>query len=60
MKGLTMESIERRKGAGGHAGTVQISSEKQQLIVSIWNVEMKPLEKAIRTVGRIDYDEKRS
>jgi Cu(I)/Ag(I) efflux system membrane fusion protein len=41
-------------------GTVQISSERQQLIgVKIGTVEMKPLEKVIRTLGRVDYDEKR-
>src|SRR4030065_157605 len=41
-------------------GTVQISPQKQQLIgVKFGTVEMKPLEKAIRTVGRVDYDEKR-
>jgi membrane fusion protein, copper/silver efflux system len=61
MKGLTMESI-RKEGKVQEVtpGTVQISSEKQQLIgVKFGTVEMKPLEKAIRTVGRIDYDEKR-
>ena len=61
MKGLTMESIQK----GGKVqevapGTVQISPEKQQLIgVKFGIVEMRPLEKVIRTVGRIDYDEKR-
>jgi Cu(I)/Ag(I) efflux system membrane fusion protein len=61
MKGLTMESIQK----GGKMqevapGTVQISPERQQLIgVKIGVVEMKPLEKVIRTVGRVDYDEKR-
>jgi Cu(I)/Ag(I) efflux system membrane fusion protein len=61
MKGLTMESIQK----GGKvqevaAGTVQISPQKQQLIgVKFGTVEMKPLEKVIRTVGRVDYDEKR-
>jgi Cu(I)/Ag(I) efflux system membrane fusion protein len=41
-------------------GTVQITPERQQLIgVKFGTVEMKPLEKIIRTVGRIDYDEKR-
>jgi Cu(I)/Ag(I) efflux system membrane fusion protein len=61
MKGLTMESIQK----GGKVqevapGTVQISPEKQQLIgVKFGTVEMRPLEKVIRTVGRIDYDEKR-
>jgi Cu(I)/Ag(I) efflux system membrane fusion protein len=61
MKGLTMESIQK----GGKMeevapGTVQISPERQQLIgVRFGTVEMRPLEKVIRTVGRIDYDEKR-
>ncbi len=61
MKGLTMESIQK----GGKVqevapGTVQISPEKQQLIgVKFGTVEMIPLEKVIRTVGRVDYDEKR-
>jgi len=61
MKGLSMESIQK----GGKIqevapGTVQISPERQQLIgVKIGTVEMKPLEKVIRTVGRVDYDEKR-
>jgi membrane fusion protein, copper/silver efflux system len=61
MKSLTMESIQK----GGKMeevapGTVQITPERQQLIgVKIGTVEMKPLEKIIRTVGRVDYDEKR-
>ena len=61
MKGLTMESI-RKEGKVQEVtpGTVQISPEKQQLIgVKFGTVGMKPLEKVIRTVGRIDYDEKR-
>jgi Cu(I)/Ag(I) efflux system membrane fusion protein len=41
-------------------GTVQISPERQQLIgVKSGTVEMRRLEKVIRTVGRVDYDEKR-
>ncbi|MBI4774713.1 MAG: efflux RND transporter periplasmic adaptor subunit [Deltaproteobacteria bacterium] len=41
-------------------GSVQISSERQQLIgVKLGKVETRPLEKVIRTVGRIEYDEKR-
>jgi Cu(I)/Ag(I) efflux system membrane fusion protein len=41
-------------------GTVQISPERQQLIgVKFGTVEVRPLEKVIRTVGRVDYDEKR-
>jgi Cu(I)/Ag(I) efflux system membrane fusion protein len=61
MKGLTMESIQKEgKMEVVAPGTVQISPQKQQLIgVKFGNVEMKPLEKVIRTVGRIDYDEKR-
>jgi len=61
MKGLTMESIQKEGKVQEVApGTVQISSERQQLIgVKFGTVEMRPLEKVIRTVGRIDYDEKR-
>jgi len=61
MKGMTMESIQKEgKMEQVVPGTVQISPERQQLIgVKIGPVEMKPLEKVIRTVGRVDYDEKR-
>jgi Cu(I)/Ag(I) efflux system membrane fusion protein len=61
IKNLTMESIQKEgKMEEVTPGTVQISPEKQQLIgVKIGTVEMKPLEKVIRTVGRVDYDEKR-
>jgi len=61
MKGLTMESIQKEgKMQEVAAGTVQITTERQQLIgVKFGTVEMKPLEKVIRTVGRVDYDEKR-
>jgi Cu(I)/Ag(I) efflux system membrane fusion protein len=61
MKTLTMESIQKEgKMQEVAPGTVQISAERQQLIgVKIGTVEMKPLEKVIRTVGRVDYDEKR-
>ena len=61
MKGLTMESIQKQgKMEEVAPGTVQISPERQQLIgVRIGTAEMKPLEKVIRTVGRVDYDEKR-
>jgi Cu(I)/Ag(I) efflux system membrane fusion protein len=61
MKGLTMESLQKEgKMQEVSPGTVQISPERQQLIgVKIGTVEMKPLEKVIRTVGRVDYDEKR-
>ena len=61
IKGLTMESIQKEgKIQEVTPGTVQITPEKQQLIgVKIGTVEMKPLEKVIRTVGKVDYDEKR-
>ncbi len=61
MKNLTMESIQKEgKMEEVAPGTVQISPERQQLIgVRIGVVEMRSLEKVIRTVGRVDYDEKR-
>lgn len=61
MKNLTMEAIQKEgKMEEVSSGTVQISPERQQLIgVKFGIVEMKPLEKVIRTVGRVDYDEKR-
>ncbi len=61
MKGMTMESIQKEgKMEQVAPGTVQISPERQQLIgVKIGTVEMKSLQKVIRTVGRVDYDEKR-
>ncbi len=61
MKGMTMESIQKEGKVKEVApGTVQISPERQQLIgVKIGKVEMKSLERVIRTVGRVDYDEKR-
>lgn len=61
MKGMNMESIQKEgKMEEVAPGTVQISPERQQLIgVKLGTVEMRPLEKVIRTVGRMDYDEKR-
>ena len=61
MKGMTMESIQKEGKVQEVApGTVQVSPERQQLIgVKFGTVEMRPLEKVIRTVGRVDYDEKR-
>ena len=61
MKNLSIESIQKEgKMQEVAPGTVQISPEKQQLIgVKFGTVEMRPLEKVIRTVGRVDYDEKR-
>ncbi len=61
MKSLTMESIQKEgKMQEGVPGTVQISPERQQLIgVKFGTVEVRPLEKVIRTLGKVDYDEKR-
>jgi membrane fusion protein, copper/silver efflux system len=61
MKGLTMESLQKAgKMEEVAPGTVQISPERQQLIgVKFGTVEMRSLDKVIRTVGRVDYDEKR-
>ncbi len=61
MKGLSMESIQKQgKMEEVAPGTVQITPERQQLIgVKIGAVEMRPLEKVIRTVGRVDYDEQK-
>lgn len=61
VKGLTMDSIrEEGKMQELAPGTVQISPERQQLIgVKIGRVELRPLEKLIRTVGRVDFDERK-
>jgi len=61
IKGLTMEMIEKEgKMQEVAPGSLHISPERQQLIgVRIGTVEMKPLEKVIRTVGRVDYDERK-
>jgi membrane fusion protein, copper/silver efflux system len=61
LKGLTMESIRKEGKAREIApGTVQVSPERQQLIgVRFGTVEKHTLQKVIRTVGRIDYDERR-
>jgi len=61
IKGLTMESIQKEgKMQEVTPGAVQISPERQQLIgVKIGKVEMRPLEKIIRAVGRVDYDERK-
>jgi Cu(I)/Ag(I) efflux system membrane fusion protein len=61
MQGLTMDSIQKEGKVKELApGSVQLSPERQQLIgVRYGNVQRRALEKTIRTVGRIDYDEKR-
>jgi Cu(I)/Ag(I) efflux system membrane fusion protein len=61
LKGLTMESIQKEgKVQELTPGVVQISPERQQLIgVKFGTVQKRLLERVIRTVGRIDYDERR-
>src|SRR4030043_892170 len=61
IKRLPMESIQKEgKMQEVAPGAVQISPERQQLIgVKIGKVEMRPLEKIIRTVGRVDFDERK-
>ncbi|UCF92994.1 MAG: efflux RND transporter periplasmic adaptor subunit [Desulfobacterales bacterium] len=61
LKGLDMESVQREGKVQELApATIEISPERQQLIgVKFGTVEERPLEKVIRTVGRVDYDEKR-
>jgi len=61
LKGLTMESIQKKGKVQEVApGTVHISPERQQLIgVRFGTIEKRQMNKIIRTVGRIDYDEKR-
>jgi hypothetical protein len=55
LKDLTMGSIQKEgKMQEVAPGTVQISSERQQLIGVKVGSEMKPLEKD-RTLGRVDY-----
>jgi Cu(I)/Ag(I) efflux system membrane fusion protein len=61
LSGLTMESLTKEgKMVAVAPGTVQISPERQQLIgVRIGTVEKRPLQKVIRTNGRVEFDEKR-
>ncbi|MGC8810865.1 MAG: efflux RND transporter periplasmic adaptor subunit, partial [bacterium] len=61
LKELTLEAIQKEgKMKEVTPGMVQVSLERQQLIgVKFGQVERKSIEKLIRTVGRIDYDEKR-
>jgi Cu(I)/Ag(I) efflux system membrane fusion protein len=60
-KGLTTESIQKEGNVPDIApSTVEISPERHQLIgVKFETVQKRMLDKVIRTVGRIEYDEKR-
>lgn len=61
MKGLTMEAIQREgRTMEIPPGAIEISPERQQLIaIRFGKVEKRPVNKVIRTVGRIGYDETR-
>jgi Cu(I)/Ag(I) efflux system membrane fusion protein len=61
LRGLTLESIRKEGKVQELApGSVRISPERQQLIgVKTGAVQKRALDKVIRTVGRIEYDEKR-
>jgi len=54
------EATEHQEPVKTESPTVEIPPEKQQLIgVKTVEVSVRPLDKVIRTVGRIEYDEKR-
>lgn len=61
LKGLDMNQLQKEGRMQPLApGSVQISPERQQLIgVKLGKVQKRRLEKIIRTVGRIEFDEKR-
>jgi Cu(I)/Ag(I) efflux system membrane fusion protein len=61
LKGPTMEPIQKEvKVIEIAPETVEISPERQQLIgVKFETVQKRMMDKVIRTVGRIEYDEKR-
>ncbi len=61
MRGVSTESIQEKRDMKERVpGTSQITPEHKQLVgVKFGAVEMKPQERVIRTVGRVNYDEKR-
>jgi Cu(I)/Ag(I) efflux system membrane fusion protein len=61
IESLTMDSVQKEgKMVALTPGTVEIPPEQQQRIgVKIGMVELRRLDKVIRTTGRVDYDEKR-
>ncbi len=61
LKSLTMDSIQQEGKVRELApGAVRIAPERQQLIgVRLGKAEQRTIEKVVRTVGRVDYDEKR-
>ena len=60
MPGMDMGKPMTAAPAGEEAPTVEIPEDKQQLIgLQTVKAAVKPLQKVIRTVGRIEYDEKK-
>ena len=58
--GMNMGQPEAVAPAGEEAPTVEIPEDKQKLIgLQTVKAAVKPLQKVIRTVGRIEYDEKK-
>ncbi len=58
--GIPTQQTGAQEQAAEEPPTVEISPEKQQLIgVKTVEVSIKPLQKIIRTVGRVEYDERK-
>ena len=59
-KALTAKPIPQKEPVQEEVPTVEIPKDKQQLIgLRTTTVAVKPLQKIIRTVGRIEYDERK-
>lgn len=53
-------TVDTQEQTAEEVPTVEIPLEQQQLIgVKTWEVALKPLQKIIRTTGRVEYDERR-
>ena len=62
MGGMTVESLKKAgvKVVEISPEAIHLSAEKQQISgIRFGKVEVRPLEKVIRTVGRLEYDEKK-
>ncbi|WP_333654833.1 hypothetical protein [Dissulfurispira sp.] len=58
--GISQQQTAAQEQTPEEPPTVEIPTDKQQLIgVKTVEVSVKPLQKIIRTVGRIEYDERR-
>ena len=60
MAGMNMGQPSEQVSAGEETPTVEITEDQQQMIgLKTAKAAVQPLEKAIRTVGRIEYDERK-